>query len=157
MFNRDVPAAIGAFRRGAELNPSSTLVLVGLADALVFVGDSEGALEVVAQVERIDPLYDFSVAWTEAAALWQAGECEAALDVFRATPTLPVAAYKDLAAIHHCLGDTVEGTRVMETYRAQNPGYTLARIEADKAGIWTAPGILDRRLAAMEAVGVPPR
>jgi TolB-like protein/DNA-binding winged helix-turn-helix (wHTH) protein len=155
MFNRDVPAAIGAFRRGAELNPSSTLVLVGLADALVFVGDTEGALEVVAQVERIDPLYGFSVAWTKAVALWQAGECEAALDVFRATPTLPVAAHKDLAAIHHCLGDIAEGAEVMKTYRAQNPGYTLARIKADETGMWTAPGVLERWLAAMEAVGVP--
>jgi TolB-like protein len=157
MFNRDVPAAIGAFRRGAELNPSSSLVLVGLADALVFVGDTEQALDVIARVERIDPLYGFSAAWTKAVALWQAGDCEAALEVFRANPSMPVASYKDLAAIHHCLGDTATGAEVMETYRAQNPGFTLARIEADEAGMWTAPGMLDRWLAAMKAVGVPAR
>ena len=66
MYNRDVEAAIGAFRRGAQINPSSSLVLVGLADGLVFVGDTGGALEVIARIERIDPLYGFSAAWTKA-------------------------------------------------------------------------------------------
>jgi tetratricopeptide (TPR) repeat protein len=155
MFNKDVEAAIGAFRRGAELNPSSSLVLVGLADALVFVGEIEQALEVVAQVERIDPLYGFSVAWTKAVALWQAGLCEAALETFLGTPTLPVAAYKDLAAIHHCLGNAEAASEAIDAYIAQNPGYTLARIKEDETGMWTAPGALDRWLATMEAVGVP--
>ena len=156
MFNRDLPTAIGAFRRGAELNPSSTLVLVGLADALIFLGETDEALEVIAQVERIDPLYGFSVAWSKAWALWQADRCEEALDVFRATPSLPVAAYKELTAIHYCLGNISEARAAMRAYRAQNPGYTLARIRSDETGMWTAPGALDRWLLAMETVGVPP-
>lgn len=45
MFNRDVEAATGAFRRGVELNPSSTLVLQGLTEALLFLGDTDEAFE----------------------------------------------------------------------------------------------------------------
>jgi len=156
LFNRDVSAAIGAFRRGAELNPSSSLILVGLADALVFVGETDEALDVIAQAERIDPLYGFSVAWTKAWALWQAGECVAALDTFLDCPSMPVAAYKDLAAIHHCLGNEEKAIDAIAAYLAQNSTYTLARIKAEHTGMWTASGALDRWLSVMEAVGVPP-
>jgi TolB-like protein len=156
LFNREVPAAIGAFRRGAELNPSSSLVLVGLADALVFLGETGQALDVIAQAERIDPLYGFSVVWTKAWALWQAGECQTALEEFLGCPSMPVAAYKDLAAIHHCLGNKQKAADAIRAYLAQNPTYTLARIRADHNGMWTAPGALARWLAVMEAVGVPP-
>ncbi|WP_245947714.1 winged helix-turn-helix domain-containing protein [Jannaschia seohaensis] len=156
MYNKDVEAAIGAFRRGAELNPSSSMVLIGLADALIFTGETEQALDVVAQVEQIDPLYGFSLAWTKAWALWQADECEMALETFLGTPTMPVAAYKDLAAIHHCLGNAEKASEAIDTYLAQNPTYTLARIKEVETGMWTAPGALDRWLGAMAAVGVPP-
>lgn len=105
IHNRDVEAAIGAFRRGVELNPSSSFVSMGLADALVYVGKTDEALEVIARLERIDPLYGFGLTWAKSSALWQSGECEQALDAFRSTPSMPIAAYKELAAIHHCLGD----------------------------------------------------
>jgi pyrroloquinoline quinone (PQQ) biosynthesis protein C len=69
---------------------------------------------------------------------------------------MPVAAYKDLAAIHHCLGNKQKAADAIRAYLAQNPTYTLARIRADHNGMWTAPGALARWLAVMEAVGVPP-
>lgn len=157
LFNREVHAAIGAFRRGSELNPSSSLILVGLADALVFVGETDQALDVIAQAERIDPLYGFNVAWTKAWALWQVGDCEDALQTFLGCPSMPVAAYKELAAIHHCLGNKEKAFEAIGDFLAQNPTYTLAKVRAENIQIWTAPGALDRWLAAMAAVGVPPR
>lgn len=155
MYNRDVEAAIGAFRRGAQLNPSSSLVLVGLADGLVYVGHTDQALEVIARIERIDPLYGFSVTWTKSWALWQIRECEQALETFLATPSMPVAAYNGLAAIHHCLGNKEKAADAINACLAQNPNYTLEKIKADNDGMWTAPGALDRWLVAMEASGVP--
>jgi TolB-like protein len=86
IHNRDVEAAIGAFQRAVELNPSSSLANMGLADALVYVGRTDEALDVIARLEHIDPLYGFSVTWAKSSALWQAGECEAALDAFQSTP-----------------------------------------------------------------------
>jgi hypothetical protein len=44
----------------------------------------------------------------------------------------------------------------MLTYHEQNPNYTLAWIAAEETVMWTAPGMLERWLVAMEAVGVPP-
>ena len=155
MYNRDVEAAIGAFRRGAELNPSSTLPSVGLADGLVYVGKTDEALEVIARLERIDPLYGFGVQWTKGWALWQAGQCDRALEAFRSTPSMPTAANKVLAAIHHCLGDHLKAGAAMDAYLAENPDWTITKVREVNAGMWTAPGALDRWLAAMEASGMP--
>jgi TolB-like protein len=154
MYNRDVEAAIGAFRRGIELNPSSSLLHGGLADALVFVGDTKEALDVIDRMQRIDPLYGFDVKWTTAWALWQDDACAEALEAFQST-AMPVAANKVLAAIHHCLGDQEKAAQAIEAYLSQNPTWTLAREEAAEAGMWTAPGSLDRWLAALEAAGLP--
>lgn len=155
IHNRDVEAAIGAFRRGVELNPSSSLVTMGLADALVYVGRTDEALEVIARLERIDPLYGFSLTWARSSALWQAGDCKQALDAFQSTPSMPVAAYKELAAIHDCLGNREKASRAMQAYLAENPGWTVSRERAVNTGVWTAPGALDRWLVALEAAGMP--
>ena len=156
MFNRDVEAALGSFRRGVELNPSSSMAGIGLADALVFVGKTDEALEEITKLERIDPLYGFSLAWTKSWALWQAGDCEQALDVFLAMPSMPAASYKELAAIHHCLGNADKAKQVMVEYIKGNPDWALVREREDNTGMWTAPGSLERWLVAMEAAGMPP-
>lgn len=155
LHNGDLEAAIGAFRRGTELNPSSSLATMGLADALVNVGRTEEALEVIERLERIDPLYGYSLQWSKSVALWQAGGCEQARDGFLAMPSMPLASYKVIAAIHHCLGDSDAATRAMSDYLADNPDWTIARERALRAEMWTAPGALERWLAALEAAGMP--
>lgn len=155
MYNRDVKGAIGAFRRGIELNPSSTLAIQGLAEALIFVGDTDQALELIDRLERIDPLYQFGVRWTKARALWQAGNCDQALDTFRSAPSMPIAANKMFAAIQQCLGDQQEAAKAIAEYIADNPNWTLSRERSANTGMWTAPGVLERWLAALEASGMP--
>ncbi|MCK0101825.1 winged helix-turn-helix domain-containing protein [Pseudohalocynthiibacter sp. F2068] len=155
MFNRDVEAAIGAFRRGVELNPSSSIVAGGLADALVYVGKTDEALEVIETMENIDPLYGFNVQWAKATALWQIEECDQALEAFQSAPSMPVAAYKILAAIHHCLGNLEKATDVMGDYLTENPTWTVSKERDINTGMWTAPGSLERWLVAMEAAGMP--
>ena len=147
--------AIGAFRRGTELNPSSSLATMGLADALVNIGWTEEALEVIERLERNDPLYGFSLQWSKSIALWQAGDCAQALEGFLAMPSMPVASYKELAAIHQCLGNNDAAARAMSEYLDDHPGWTIARERGLRSGMWTAPGSLDRWLAALEASGLP--
>ncbi|TNF20861.1 MAG: adenylate cyclase [Rhodobacteraceae bacterium] len=155
IHNRDVEAALGAFRRGVELNPSSSLVTMGLADALVYVGKTDEALEVIGRLEHIDPLYGFGLTWAKTSALWQAGACDQALAAFQSHPAMPIAAYKELAAIHHCLGNQGKATEAMAAYLAENPAWTVSRERAINTGMWTAPGALDRWLVAMESAGMP--
>jgi tetratricopeptide (TPR) repeat protein len=156
MFNRDVDAATGAFRKGVELNPSSAIVADALAESLIFVGKTDEALGELERLERIDPLYGFGVRWTKGLALWQKGDCQAALDVFQSTPSMPLAANKMLTAIHHCLGHEAQAADAMASYLAANPGWTLTREREQNEGMWTAEGALDRWLLAMAAAGMAP-
>ena len=155
MFNKDVEAAIGAFRRGVELNPSSSIVAGGLADALIYVGKTDEALEVVKTIEFIDPLYGFNVQWTKAFALWQLERCDEASEAFLSSPSMPVAANKMVAAVHHCLGNSKKATLAMTAYLAENPTWTVSKERDINTGMWTAPGSLDRWLSALEAAGMP--
>ena len=157
MFNRDVEAATGAFRRAVELNPSSSLATNGLADSLVYIGKTDEALELLEGVERIDPLYNFALRWSKAWAMWQIEECALALDVYQSAPSMPTAANKVLAAIQYCLGNHDEAAKAMEAYLAENSDWTVDRERADNTGMWTAPGALERWLTAMEATGMPTR
>lgn len=155
MFNRDVEAATAAFQRGADLNPSSSLVIQGLVESLIFAGNTDRALELIARLERIDPLYDFGLQWTKAWALWQVEDCSAALEAFQSSPAMPIAAYKQLAAIHHCLGNERKAAEAMAVYMNDHPNWAVSRERDDNTGMWTAPGALNRWLAAMEMAGMP--
>lgn len=155
MYNRDVEAAIGAFRRGVELNPSSSFVTQGLAESLLFVGNTDQALELIARLERIDPLYRFGVQWTKAWALWQAGDCEQALVAFQSTPSMPIAANKVLAAIQYCLGNQEKAASAIQEYLVENPAWTVSRERENNTGMWTAQAALERWLTALEAAGMP--
>ena len=130
MFNRDVEAATGAFRKGLELNPSSAIVADALAESLIFAGKTDEALMELERLELIDPLYGFGVRWTKGLALWQMGDCKKALNVFQSTPSMPLAANKMLAAILHCLGQETQAADAMAAYLADNPNWTLTRERA---------------------------
>ena len=155
MFNGEVEDAQRAFQRGIELNPSSTIVGNGLAVSQIYMGKTDEALETLANLERIDPLKHFDLQWNKAWALWQKGECDKALDAFKSVPSMPTAANKLLAAIHHCVGDEVAAEAAMADYLSENPDWTVARVRDTESRMWNAPGALERWLAAMEAAGMP--
>ncbi|SDJ43308.1 winged helix-turn-helix domain-containing protein [Lutimaribacter saemankumensis] len=155
MFNRDVDGAINAFRRAVELNPSSSFARNALAQALAFVAKTDEALEEIAEIELIDPLYGHDTNWTKARIQWQSGACSDALVTFGAAPSMPVAANKTLAAIHHCLGNSDKAKAAMSDFLGENPDWTVTRERAVITGVWAAPGLADRWLAAMIATGMP--
>ncbi|UWQ89893.1 adenylate/guanylate cyclase domain-containing protein [Rhodobacteraceae bacterium M382] len=155
MFNRDVEAAAVAFRRAVELNPSAFFSRNALAQALNYVGETEEALAVIAESERIDPLYGHDVQWEKSKIQWQMENCDQALATFQSAPTMPVAANKTLAAIHHCLGNQDKAVQSMADFVAENPNWTVSRERGIITGMWTAPGAADRWLEAMEAAGMP--
>lgn len=155
MFNGNVEDAMRAFQRGVELNPSSMIVANGLIEALLFVGHTEEALERLDYLERINPLKHHIIGWNRAWAYWQLGECDKALNAFQSAPDMPIAAYRDLAAIHHCLGNENDASAAMSAYLAENPQMTVSRVKEIETGTWTAPGVLDRYLAAIEDSGMP--
>ena len=155
MFNGDLEEAMRAFQRGVELNPSSMIAANGLIEALLFIGHTEEALERLDFLERINPMKHHIIGWNRAWAYWQLGECDKALVAFQSAPDMPIAAYRDLSAIHHCLGNDKEAREAMFEYLAENPQMTVSRVREIETGTWTAPGALDRYLVALEAAEMP--
>ena len=156
MFNRDLEAAAIAFRRAIELNPSSSFARSALTLALTRLGKTEEALAEIEVTERIDPFYGHNLYWDKALIQWQIGECEHALETFRSTPSMPIAANKVLAAIYQCLGEQKKAARAVADFVTENPEWTVSREQDVLTGMWSAPGALDRWLAALEASGMPP-
>lgn len=155
VMNRDVEAASAAFSRAIELNPSSHFSRNALAQALSYIGETDEALAVLAESERVDPLYGHDVQWEKARIQWQIAECDQALDTFVSAPSMPVAANKTLAAIYHCLEEPDKAAKAMAEYERENPTWTVSRERDVNTGVWTAPGVLDRWLDAMKASGMP--
>ncbi|CUH48781.1 tetratricopeptide repeat protein [Ruegeria atlantica] len=154
-MNNDPDAAANAFRRAIELNPSSSFARTTLAQTLGFIGETEEALEVIAEAELVDPFYGHDIHWEKARIQWQVGDCDKALKTFQSSHSMPIAANKMLAAIHHCLGNDEEAKQAMTVYIAENPDWTVSREQDVNVGLWIAPGILDRWLGAMESSGMP--
>ena len=138
-----------------ELNPSSSFARNALAQALSFVDRTEEALEEIADIELIDPIYGHDTNWTKARIQWQIGACDEALDTFKAAPSMPVAANKTLAAIHHCLGKADEAKAAMQAFLKEHPEWTVARERSVITGVWIAPGLADRWLIALTSAGMP--
>ena len=101
-------------------------------------------MEVIAEAELVDPFYGHDIHWEKARIQWQIGDCEQALETFQASPSMPTAANTMLAAIYHCLGDDEKAKEAMTVYVAENPGWTVSRERDVNAGLWIAPGVLDR-------------
>lgn len=138
-----------------ELNPSSSFARNALAQALSFVGRTEEALEEIADIELIDPIYGHDTNWTKARIQWQIGACDEALETFTAAPSMPVAANKTLAAVHICLGQADKAKVAMQAFLKEHPEWTVTRERSVITGMWTAPGLADRWLTALEASGMP--
>ncbi len=154
-MNSEPVAAANAFRRAIELNPSSSFARTSLAQTLCYIGETDEALAVIDEAELVDPFYGYDIHWEKARIQWQIGECDEALDTFQEAPSMPIAANTMLAAIYHCLGDEEKAAKAMDVYVAENPDWTVSRERDVSAGLWIAPGALDRWIEAMEATGMP--
>jgi hypothetical protein len=53
------------------------------------------------------------------------------------------------------LGNEDDASAAMSAYLAENPQMTVSRVKEIETGTWTAPGVLDRYLAAIEDSGMP--
>ncbi len=155
MFNRDIEGAATAFRRAIELNPSSSFARSALTLALTRLGKTDEALAEIEVTARIDPFYGHNLYWDKALIQWQIGECDQALATFKSTPSMPVAANKVLAATYQCLGEQEKAAKAMADFVTENPEWSVSRERDVLTGMWTAPGVLDRWIDAMEASGMP--
>lgn len=147
--------AIEAFETALQLNPSSADTMNALAQSYFYLGQTDRALEALAQSARIDPLPSFVHSWMTAWVLWQANRCEDAERAFARLAAPPPEAHKLLAAIHACLGAFDTAAQALDVFLTAEPDWTLETERAVHAGVWQFGTGLESWLADLKRAGMP--
>lgn len=155
MQKGEIERSVAALEAAAALNPSSILVLNGLAQAYIYSDQLDDVDRVLARVARIDPIQDSVSLWMRAWADWQGEDCAAALAVMQSMPVIPPEAMKLLSVIHVCLGDAEAAGAAAGTFLDRYPDWTLAREVETNARNWTTDAPRERWLASLAEVGIP--
>ena len=148
-------ASILQFERAAELNPSDSIIWIGMSVPLLYIGNTERALEVLDIAARVDPLHGDWLRWQQGLAHWQAGECEAGLEAMQSMASPPGSSYRALAVLLVCLDRIEEAREALGTYLEARPDHTRATEAEGYASNWVVDGVGARWLDALERAGLP--
>ena len=143
------------FRRAAALNPSDSLILIGLSEPLLHSGKTEEAIATLLQAAEVDPMHGDWLRWQLGWAYWQNEECEKGLEAMQSMSSPPTASNKVLAAVLVCLDRVPEAKKAMEHYLAANPGYTRENEIQGMSADWKPEGMRERWMEAMSRAGMP--
>lgn len=151
----DREKASAAFDRAIALNPSSSEYLIASTDLLLYTGRREEAIERLNQAKGIDPFVGYRFHWQMAWALWETGDCEAALaSMLRMEENLRGSAKRMLAGIYACLGKVEKAQETYRTYYDQAHEPTISEERERWTDVWTGPGSLERWLDHMRISGM---
>lgn len=143
------------FERAIELNPSDSVVLIGMSLPLLFAGHNERAIDVLLQARSVDPLHGDWLLWQLGWAYWQNEECDEGLETMLSMALPPNASYTMLAALYACTGQTGKAEEAMKVFLKERPGYSIEdEIKLNPAN-WQPEGTLQRWLTDMRAAGMP--
>ncbi|MDU8945194.1 winged helix-turn-helix domain-containing tetratricopeptide repeat protein [Ovoidimarina sediminis] len=143
------------FARASDLNPSDSIVLIGMSIPLLYTGETEQAIDVLQQAAKVDPLHGDWLRWQLGWAYWQNDECERGLEAMQSMASPPVASNKTLASLLVCLGREEEAKVALQRFLDTRPGYSRED-EAKTIPIdWKPDGLRDRFLEDMRRAGMP--
>lgn len=143
------------FGRAAKLNPSDSIVWIGMSVPLLYSGKSEEALEALHRAKVVDPLHGDWLRWQLGLAYWQTNECELGLEEMQSMASPPSASSKAKVALLVCLDRIEEAEEVMSDYLESRPGFTIEIEDASVPGDWQPEGTRERWLGAMLDAGMP--
>ena len=143
------------FERAAKLNPSDSIVWIGMSVPLLYLGRSADALEALQRAKDVDPLHGDWLRWQLGLTYWQLNECEQGLEEMQAMASPPSASGKAKAALLVCLDRIPEAEEVMADYLQTRNGFTIAIEDASTPRDWMPEGTRERWLDAMRRAGMP--
>ncbi|MDA7427024.1 winged helix-turn-helix domain-containing protein [Primorskyibacter aestuariivivens] len=143
------------FQRAARLNPSDSIILIGMSVPLLYSGQTDAAIEALQKAAEVDPLHGDWLRWQLGWAYWQKNQCDKGLEAMQSMSSPPSASNKTLAALLVCLDRLPEAQNAMADYLAANPGYTRANEAQDVPTDWKPEGTPERWMEAMIRAGMP--
>ena len=151
----NLDAALQVYETVKQLNPSYSNVYRASGSTKILNGDIEGAIADIQHAIDIDPLHDWSYKAELARALWADNRCDEALHTIQQVPELPSRSLPYLIVIQVCAGDQEGAKATMAEFLEAIPNRSL-QFEIDRyAGVWTAPGGLERWLDDLRSAGMP--
>lgn len=151
---KDYAGGLIHYRRAIELNPSDSLVPMAMARPLLFMGQTEEAIEVLLKAQSVDPIHSKVLTAQLGWAYWQKGECDKGLDALRGTPNPPLQSLPILAVLHVCADQMDEAKLVVSALLEQRPNFTIAEEVRNSPSDWKPDGTLERWLEALRQAGV---
>jgi TolB-like protein/DNA-binding winged helix-turn-helix (wHTH) protein len=143
------------FERAAKLNPSDSIVWIGMSVPLLYSGRSEDALDALQRAKDVDPLHGDWLRWQLGLAYWQISECEQGLEEMQSMASPPSASSKAKVALLVCLDRIEDAKEVMSDYLESRPGFTIEIEDASVPGDWQPKGTRERWMGAMLDAGMP--
>ena len=147
--------AIARFEQALALNPNDTGAMGNLAEALTYGGRAEEAEELMLKATRLDPLHEDWIKWNLAWVQWHTRNCDDALQTMNAMSEIPPMAYRVLAIIQVCLGNTDEANEAVGHLLAFDPQYSIAQVLHNYDGKYTNNADLERVLDNLRTAGLP--
>ncbi|MER3355738.1 MAG: winged helix-turn-helix domain-containing protein [Hoeflea sp. D1-CHI-28] len=151
----EMKRAINAFERAAKLNPASTLVLSGMIEPCLHLGDTARTLDLIAQAERIDPFHTYDIAYKKAWTYWQMGDPQMALEPLLSTPIRTDEDGKLLAVLHLELGNLSAARDALEPFLKTNGDWTLDTERTVLRRHWAPEHLHETWLSRLSEAGMP--
>ena len=146
--------AIARYQQALALNPNDTGAMASLAEALTYGGRAEEAEELMLKVVRLDPLHQDWIKWNLAWVQWHTRNCDDALQTMNAMSEIPPMAYRVLAIIEMCRGNTDGARDAVGQLLDFDPAYSLAKVRHNYDGKYTNTADLDRVLNDLRGAGL---
>lgn len=143
------------FQRAATLNPSDSLVLIGMSEPLFFSGETDRAIEMLLKAKSVDPLHGDWLLWQLAWAYWQNGAYDKGIEALLARSTLSPECYKMLAALYSGANLPDKAQQSLTVFLIEKPGYNTAKENEEYRQIWIADGALGKWLDHLRSAGLP--
>lgn len=142
------------FQRAAELNPSDSIIWIGMSVPLLYSGETTRALEVLAQAAKVDPLHGDWLRWQLGLAHWQNNDCEQGHAAMQSMSSPPVSSAKALAVLQVCLDRIDDAQATIAEFTQKRPDYTLESELAAIPADWKPDGTASRWIDSLRQAGL---
>ncbi len=142
------------FDKAIQLNPSASSYLVASTTPMLYVGETDKAIDRIKQAMGIDPFHPDWYHWHLSWALWERDDCAGALASIKRMKKITKGAHRMLSGIHACLGDEEEAKKAYKVFYTDSAEPTISEQREQWEEIWTAEGSLERWLVHMKIAGM---
>ncbi|MBB3236580.1 adenylate/guanylate cyclase domain-containing protein [Phyllobacterium endophyticum] len=118
------------YERARQINPNDPDLAADMAEALVYGGEPEKAIEQIEAAKRRNPFYDYWYDWNEGRARYMAGQYQEAIDAIGRINSPPNDVRLITAASKAQLGDIPAAKSIMAEFSKIDPDWSIAKSAA---------------------------